>query len=272
MSFIDYFKLKASWGQLGNDLVSPFQYLSSYALSTGYVLGGDRMYAAGLAQSGATNPNITWEVANVYNVGFESLFLNNKFSLNADFFYQRRNNILVKRNASVPQFTGIQLPDENFGIVDNKGFELVLGYNDRAGDFSYSLNANLAFARNKIVEFDEPAAAVAWQRLTGQPQGTALLYKAAGIFRDQDEISKMPHVPGAIPGDIIIEDFDKDGEITSNDRVPFPKTVNPEITYGFNFNLRYKNWGLNGLIQGAGNSMRRIYLPLQGFAGNYFQY
>ncbi|MES1217496.1 MAG: TonB-dependent receptor, partial [Bacteroidota bacterium] len=272
ISFINYFKLKASWGKLGNDLVAPFQYLSSYSLSTGYVLGGGRTYSTGLSQLGAANPNITWETANVYNFGFESFMLNNKITFNADFFYQRRNNILVKRNASVPDYTGIQLPDENFGIVENKGVELVLGYNNKAGDFSYSLNGNFAFARNKVIDFDEPAQQSPWQSVTGHPQGTQLLYKAIGIFKDQDQVDKTPHVDGARPGDIIIQDYDKDGQITNADRTLFPKTVNPEITFGFNFNLTYKNWALSGLVQGAGSAMRRVYAELQGFSGNYFAY
>ncbi len=270
--FINYFKLKASWGQLGNDLVNPFQYLSAYSLSQGYVLGSGRNYSAGLSQLGATNPNITWEVANVYNAGFESMFLNSKVTFNADFFYQRRNNILVKRNASVPDFTGIQLPDENFGIVDNRGFELVLGYNNRSHDFSYSFNGNFAFARNKVVEFDEPAQSVPWQRLTDKPQGSTLVYHAIGIFSNQGQIDKTPHVPGAIPGDIIIQDYNNDGEINADDRILNTKTINPEITYGFSFNVAYKNLALSGLVQGAGNSSRRVLVELQGISGNYFAY
>ncbi|MBC7745889.1 MAG: SusC/RagA family TonB-linked outer membrane protein, partial [Flavobacterium sp.] len=206
--FINFFKLRASWGQLGNDLVAPFQYLSSYSLSNGYVLGSGRNYSTGLSQIGATNPNITWEVANVYNAGFESTFLDNKISLNTDFFFQRRNNILVKKNASVPDFTGIQLPDENFGIVDNKGFEVELGYRDGGKDFTYSFNGNVSFARNKVIEFDEPERQVAWQVQTGQPQGAELLYKAIGIFRDEQQVTSVPHVEGARPGDIIIQDYD----------------------------------------------------------------
>lgn len=270
--FIDYFKLKASWGQLGNDLVAPFQYLSAYSLSTGYVLGSGRNYATGLSQLGATNPNITWEVANVYNAGFESNWFGNKITFNADFFYQRRNNILVKRNASVPDFTGILLPDENFGVVTNKGFELVLGYNDRAGDFSYNVNGNIAFARNKVVEFDEPAQSVPWQVRTGKPQGSTLVYHAIGIFNDAAEIDKTPHVGGAIPGDIIIQDVNGDGEINSDDRILNTRSDIPEITYGISFSLVYKNFSLNGLVQGAGNAEREVMVGLQGLSGNYFAY
>jgi TonB-dependent starch-binding outer membrane protein SusC len=269
---VNFFKLKASWGILGNDAVKPFQYLSLYSLSTGAVLSGNRTYYAGLSQAGATNPDITWETANVYNAGFESNWFNNSLIFNADFFYQRRNNILVQRNASVPTYTGIILPDENYGIVDNKGFEVVLGYRGSSKDFSYSITGNLAFARNKVIEFDEPARNVPWQRLTGHPQGTQLLYKAIGIFKDDAQVSNMPHVDGARPGDVIIEDINKDGEINSDDRILYPKTVNPEITYGINFSLSYKNFTLSGLIQGAGDAMRRMYYELQGFAGNYFEY
>jgi len=269
---IDFLKLKASWGQMGNDLVDPFQYLTVYSPGTGYVLGTGRTYATGLSQQVATNPNITWEVANVYNAGFESSLLNSRVTLNADFFYQKRNRILVHRNASVPQFTGLLLPDENFGIVENRGFEVELGYNNRFNDLTFSINGNLAFARNKVIEFDEPAKSVPWQRLTGKPQGSTLVYHAIGIFKDQAEIDKTTHVDGAIPGDIIIQDYNNDGVINTDDQILNTKTVNPEITYGVSFSLGYKNWALSGLVQGAGSSSRPVLVPLQGLAGNYFAY
>jgi len=181
-SFIDYFKLRASWGQMGNDAVDAFQYLTSYGFSQGMTFGDTRSYSSSLLQSGSPNPDITWEVATVYNGGFESYWFNNKLQLDFDYFYQRREDILVTRNASVPAFTGISLPDENFGIVESKGFELVLGYNDMAGDFAYSINGNIAFARNKIIEYDEPERNVPWQVRTGHPIGATLLYKAYRSF------------------------------------------------------------------------------------------
>ena len=268
VKFINFLKLKASWGQLGNDLVEPFQYLSSYSISNGSVLGS-RAYSIGLAQVGATNPDITWEVANIYNGGFESMFLKNKITFNADFFYERRTNILVKRNASVPQFTGITLPDENFGIVDSRGFETVLGYNGGGKDFSYSINGNFAFARNKVIEFDEPAQADPWQVLTGHPQGAQLLYKSIGIFKDWAQVNSTTHVDGAQPGDIILEDYNKDGKITADDRTLLLKTAIPEITYGISFSLSYKSWSINGLVQGAGNMVKEIYTDYIGLSGNY---
>ena len=273
VGFINFLKLKASWGKMGNDLVAPFQYLSGYGFGTGGIFGANRAYTPSLYQTGVPNPFITWEVANVYNVGFESMFLDNKVTLNADFFYQRREDILVKRNASVPAFTGIALPDENFGIVDSKGFEIILGYNDQKADFSYGINGNFSFARNSVIEFDEPVRNVPWQVQTGHPQGAALLYQSAGIFRDVEHVNSLPHVPGARPGDIIIVDYDEDGQITNDDRILFDKTVNPEITYGVSFNFTYKNFELTGLVQGVGTAMRRMYNDgRQGSGGNYFQY
>lgn len=273
LGFIDYFKLRASWGQMGNDLVSAFQYLTMYGFSTGLPLGADKGYEAGLTPAGAPNPFITWEVANVFNFGWESMFLDSKISFETDLFYERRNNILVERNVSVPEFIGIDLPDENFGIVDNYGVEFNTGFRDRRGDFGYALKGNFAFVRNIIVEADEPERPVPWQVRTGKPQGAHLLYKSIGIFRDQEHLDSYPHVQGAKPGDIIIEDFDGDGEITGADRQIFPLTTTPEITFGMSFDFSYKNWNLSGLVQGHGRALRRINNNIQqGMAGNYFMH
>jgi TonB-linked SusC/RagA family outer membrane protein len=273
VKFIDYLKLKASFGKMGNDQVSAFQYLTSYGFGMGQILGSSPAYVTGLLQTGNPNPFITWEDANIFNVGFESNLLDNKLTFNTDFFYERRSNILVKRNASVPSYTGIALPDENFGIVDNKGFEIELGYNDRKGDFSYGINGNIAFAHNKIIEYDEPARSVPWQVLTGHPTGSFLLYKSAGIFRDAEQVNSMPHVSGARPGDIIIQDVSGDGNITSDDQIIIDKTADPELTYGLSFSLGYKNWNLKGLIQGTGTTMLSMASDvLTGTVGNYFAY
>ncbi|MGN6495427.1 MAG: SusC/RagA family TonB-linked outer membrane protein [Agriterribacter sp.] len=273
VKFMDYLKLKASWAKMGNDLVEPFQYLASYAYGLGGVFGAGRDYLPGLYQSVAPNPMITWEVANVYNAGFESQLFNHRLTFNADFFYQRRSQILIARNASVPSFTGLVLPDQNFGVVDNKGFEVELGYNGKVNkDFSYSINGNVAYTRNKIVNFDETPAAMPYQTLTGHPIGSILLYQSAGIFRDLDQIEKTPHVSGAIPGDVIIKDQNGDNVIDEKDRIVYDKTANPVVTYGISLNVRYKGFALSALVNGAGNASVLMLGSQQGSAGDYYQF
>jgi TonB-dependent starch-binding outer membrane protein SusC len=105
LGFIDYFKLRASAGRMGNDQVDPFQYLTSYGVEQGYSFGTDKSYSLGLDQVGAPNPNITWEVANIYNFGWESYFADMRLNFETDFFFERRTDILVERDVSVPRFT-----------------------------------------------------------------------------------------------------------------------------------------------------------------------
>ncbi len=276
---INYLKLKASWGRLGNDAVLPFQYLAMFTSSTsGAVFGSGRSYESSLYQVGEPNPAITWEVADVFNVGFESYMFNNKIKFDIDAFYQKRTDILVARNASVPSFTGLSLPDENFGIVSSKGFEASLGYNNTVGKFSYGITGNFSFARNKILEYDEPAVSYEWQKLTGHPTSAFLQYKATGIYADAAQVAATPHVPGARPGDVILEDFNQDGKITEADKIIYDKGEGaPEVTFGVNLSVKYKNWQLQALVQGVGNSWKRIAetegdFIYMGIFGNYFQY
>ncbi|MBW6501908.1 MAG: TonB-dependent receptor [Bacteroidales bacterium] len=278
IAFMNYLKLKASWGQMGNDAVDAFQYLTLYRFDRGFIFGSSKDYASGLAQSSVPNPNITWEVANIFNTGFESQLFSGRVRWDVDAFYQRRTNILWKRDASVPGFTGITLPDENFGIVDSRGIETSLGYNDRIGNFSYAVNGNFAFARNKIVEYDEPARAVDWQRFTGHPIGAILQYNAIGIFDDADDMPGYPRVSDPYAansgggGGIIIEDYNKDGKINADDRIMYDYTTTPEITYGVTIALSWKNFSLTTLFQGVGNTWYRANFPIMGTWGNYWQY
>lgn len=277
VNVINHLKLKTSWGKLGNDAVDPFQYLAMFATGDGQTFGSSRNYESSLYQVGEPNPHITWEVANVYNAGFESHLFDSKIKFDVDAFYQKRTDILVTRNASIPDFTGLSLPDENYGIVTNRGFDASLGYFNTKGDFTYSLSGVFSFARNKIVEYDEPEASYEWQRLTGHPTTAFLQYKAIGIFKDEEHVASLPHVPGARPGDVILHDYNDDGEITEADKIVYDLNGTPEITYGVNLSLKYKNIQLRALVQGVGNNWKRIAetegdFIYMGIFGNYFQY
>jgi TonB-dependent starch-binding outer membrane protein SusC len=274
LSFINYFKLRASYGKMGMDPGNPFQYMNKYVLSSGMTFGTGKVVETIVEQSGVANPNITWEKQTTYNFGFDSQFLNDMFSLNTEFFYNKRSDILAPRDASVPGFTGLALPDENLAEVDNRGFEIEAGYHKEINnEFRFDLTGNIAYNHNEVVFMDEPERSVPWQQRTGHPYGSELLYNAIGIFADQEEVDSYPHWDGAKPGDVIFEDVNDDGEIDSDDRILLDKTDAPEIFYGVSFDATWRNWSLSLLAQGQGTYYRmNIQDGRRGEAGNYMQW
>lgn len=276
LSFINYFKLRASYGVMGMDPGASFQYINKYTLADvkGMVFGTKSDIETTLGPPTIANPYITWETQTTQNYGFESQFFNGLFSLDFDYFYNKREDILAARNASVPVFTGLKLPNENIARVDNKGFELEAGFHKTFNkDWRLDISGNFNFNRNKVVFKDEPEVVVPWQETTGHPYGTKLMYKAIGIFRDKEHVDSYPHWSGAMPGDIIFEDVSGDGKITSDDRILIDKTDAPEITYGLNFDLRWKSFTLSVLFQGQGTFYKQnISDDRRGEAGNYFKW
>ena len=271
LPFINYFKLRASYGKVGMDPGNPFQYLNKFAIGKGMAFGSGKAVESTVYQQGVANPAITWEKETSYNVGFESQFLDNTFSLDFDLFYKKRSDILAYRNASVPNFTGLALPQENIAEVDNRGFEIIAGYNEELGqDFRFSINGNLSFSKNEVVYMDEPEQAVPWQQREGEPYGVTLLYKADGIFNDQEELNNYPHWEGAKPGDIKFVDVSGDGQIDADDKVLFGPTDAPRTFYGVTFDLVYKNWNLSILAQGQGEFYQQhMQDARRGEAGNW---
>jgi TonB-linked SusC/RagA family outer membrane protein len=274
LGFINYFKLKATYGKMGMDTGNPFQYMNKYVLYNGLTMGSGKMVETVVRQEGVANPNITWEKQTTYNLGFESQLLDNMFSLNFDYFYSKRSDILAKRNASVPIFTGLSLPDENIAEVDNRGLEVEAGYHKQFNnDFRLDLSGNIAYNHNEVVFMDEPERAVPWQQRTGHPYGATLLYNAIGIFADEEQVNSYPHWQGAKPGDVIFEDVSGDKKITADDRILLDKTDAPEIFYGISLDFSWKNWTLTILAQGQGTYYRmNTQDDRRGEAGNYFQW
>ncbi|MDR2118443.1 MAG: TonB-dependent receptor [Tannerellaceae bacterium] len=279
LSFISNFKLRGSWGQTGNDRIDEWQYLSSYAFhSSGYtyIFGTDQENKL-LSERRIPNKDITWEVANQSNIGFETYLLENRLSFEADVFYNKRSNILWQRNASVPTSTGLTLPRENIGKVTNKGFEFNLGYRNKIEQFKYTLSFNGGYAANKITYWDEAPGRPEWQRSTGKPipsnpssVDSDLYYEAIGIFKDQAAVEAYPHWPGARPGDIIFNDVDGNGVIDANDRIRNDRTGIPKFTGGLNFNVTYLQFDLSILFQGASGAVRYIRTE-SGEVGNFLK-
>lgn len=270
LAFINDFKLRGSWGQTGNDRIDEYQYLATYGYLDGktYVFGSSD--AKLLNETKIPNPAVTWEVANEANIGFDALLLNNKLSVSADYFNNLRTQILIKRNASVPNSTGLVLPPENIGKVRNAGVEASIGYHGNAGDLQYDLSVNGSYSKNKIIFWDETPGVPEYQKSTGRPMGSALYYQAIGIFKDQAAVDAYPHWAGARPGDIIFKDVNDDKVINGLDRVMNEKNNFPRFIGGFNATLRYKQFDLTMLIQGAAGAQQYIN-PESGEIGNYYK-
>lgn len=277
---VNFLKIKYSWGKMGNDNIAPYQYLSQYKYHesteeqpyTGAYFGSGtdgKIYKA-LVMSRVANPIVTWESAKTMNVGFSANFLNNKFSLDFDWFRSVRDDILTYRNASVPYFSGMKLPAENIGKVTNTGIELVATYRDHAGDFNWSVTGNFTYARNKVNYIDEAPTTPAWQRQEGSPIDGMTIYKAIGIYQNQEQINNSPHMEGAKPGDLIYQDMNGDDNITWDDAIRYDYSPTPRIIYGFTLAGEWKGIDINAFFQGQGQA-KMVVMPTMNMATDFYE-
>lgn len=267
LPFINSFKLRGSWGQTGNDRIETYQYLSSFGFaSQSYVYQNEEKI---LNELRIPNPNVTWEVANQLDIGFDGAILDGNLQFQFDYFHNLRTNILWRRNASVPQTSGLTLPRENIGEVVNRGFDFQISYRNVIGGLNYSVSLNSGYQKNKIKFWDETPGIPEYQESTGRPMNANLYYKAIGIFKDQEALNAYPHWQGARPGDIIFEDINKDGEINGLDRYMEEKTDLPVFSGGLNGDLNWKNFYASIFFQWATGAVRNNYYEMQGEAGNF---
>ena len=262
-------KLRASYGEQGNDQVAAFQYLATYAYttSTSYRAIYDNKEVNYILPDGVPNPNITWEVARTWNLGLDGNIKHGLLGWELEFFHTRRSNILCTRNASVPYYTGLtgNLPDENIGIVSNKGVELQLNHENKAfgGDLRYRVAGNIMYAKNTIEYMDETPYDEKHQYMnrTGHPMGATLIYQVKGINRTSEDLENNPQMAGAGFGDFYFEDLDDNGIIDSQDRLRCDLTAVPQIVFGLNSEAQWKNFDLSILLQGQARA-RYYYAPL----------
>src|SRR5690606_3968327 len=150
-------KLRASYGQIGNDAIAAFQNLRLYTLnSRGYTYGTTQNATQGLVAGVSPNPNITWEVLRTENIGFDAEFWNGMLGMSLDIFKQKRSNILATRDLAVPSYTGLILPAASIGIVENRAVDLLLSRANRNNaDLTYKLERNVAYPKGKVLDLSE---------------------------------------------------------------------------------------------------------------------
>jgi TonB-linked SusC/RagA family outer membrane protein len=269
VSQIDNLKIRASYGQSGNDAVGNFQYLSGYSLRGSAIL--DNAAQPGLFVTGLANPLLTWERMTIYNAGLDFSFFKQKIYGSGDLFYRERSGIPATRINSLPGTFGSSLPPENLNSLDDRGFELSLGTTGKVGDFDYDISGNISWSRAKWIHYEEPDYVDPDQKRISQQTGywtdRAMGYVSDGLFTSQDEINALEYVYSGLggnaslrPGDVKYLDLNGDNILDWKDQKEIGKGTFPHWMYGFNTTFKYKNFDLITLFQGAFGYNTRISL------------
>ena len=259
---IDNLKLRVSWGELGDDETGKFQFLTGFTYpANSYIFGGD-IVTNGMVSSGIANPNITWEVSRTMNVGVDVDLWNGLLGATIDVFNRNRFGLLDKRSLQLPSTFGALLPDENLNSDNTRGFEVVLNHRNHIGPVNYSISVNTTFSKSKwkhVEEKDFPSQYDKWVNgSTGRYKNRYFGLKAIGQFQSWDDIKASPVQDNQAnstlrPGDIKYDDFNQDGVIDAADRQPLGRGDTPEINYGANISLYWKNLSFMMNWQGASN-------------------
>ncbi|SKD00882.1 TonB-linked outer membrane protein, SusC/RagA family [Chitinophaga ginsengisegetis] len=254
--FIDHLKLRASWGQLGNQEIGLYSFTST--LSPYYTTFGQTPAAApGYAPASPPNPAVKWETTTQTDIGLELSVLDSRLAFEVDYYTKKTNDMLL----TLPTPLSSGYPNTSFtnaGSVKNTGVEFSATYRKSTGDFNYSVSANFSAYKNEVISLgplNQPVVNnlffdFATSSNVGYPMYQFYGYEAEGLFQSQDEITKHATQTGAKPGDVKFRDINNDGVIDAKDRTfignPFPK-----FTYGLNANFSYRNFDCFIQLQGA---------------------
>lgn len=259
--WINELKVRGSWGQLGNQNIGNYPYQDNLALTTSsenldYNFGGT--LSQGVSKRALNNPNIKWETTTVTDIGVDFAMLNGTLFGSVDWYDKTTKDIL--RTLQVPDHIGLTGPTINNGSIRNRGWEFIVGYKNKVGDFGYSVNANLETYRNKLIKFGAREISGVNLRQDGLPYNEYYLLVQDGVYQNQEEVDNGPATPYTSitpkPGDLKFKDISgadgvPDGKVDlTYDRKPI-KGVFPKFNYGMNISLTYKAFDLTIFLQGV---------------------
>lgn len=270
-------KLRIGWGKTGNEELKssdlyPAVPTYAYAGSSSQVIFGNTLYTP-ISESRLVNDKLKWATVTNYELGLDAGFLNNKLTMELSVYKKKTNDMLLY--LPLQGVIGMDAPAQNVGSVQNSGFELTLGHNNRIGkDWNYSLSLNMAYNKNKITDMagtDGPidngsggTDDTQWN-IEGYGISSYYGYVADGLFRTQEELDRGPKRTGNEKlGDIRYKDLDGDNKITAADRKIIGNKM-PNWTGGFNFSVGYKSFELSGLLQGMFDA-KRYYIGESSYA------
>ncbi|WP_375417258.1 SusC/RagA family TonB-linked outer membrane protein [uncultured Hymenobacter sp.] len=259
--FISNLKARFSYGVNGNDGIGEYQFQGVINQNANYVLDGNALIG-GSIQTYIPSDNIKWESRYTTNYGMDLGLFDNRISLSADYYVSRTEDALV--NPLLPIYLGSFGPPPfvNIGDIENKGFELQLGYQDNRSAFTYGISGNLTTIKNEVLRLSAegqniPSGVTRTQ--AGHPVGSFFLIPFDGVFQTQEEVTQHVNADGkviqpyAAPGDARYRDSNGDGVINDSDRIFYDTSV-PKIQYGVSANAGYKGVDVSLLFQGVGGN------------------
>lgn len=282
--FIDDLKVRAGWGQTGNQFSGTnFAYISTLQPTIFYVVGGGaQTVIRGPAPINFVNPDLRWETNTQFDIGADVSFWDGKMNLTFDYYNKISNDILLGK--PLPYTSGFFLPtDANIGQMVNRGIELALNYNSNVGEVKYSVGGNITTVYNEVLDLGDITEIISGvggagthRTRVGEPIGSFYGYKTDGIYQNQAEVdAALPDAnsSGPVPGDIRFKDVGgpngvPDGIIDANDRTYLGSPI-PKFYYGINGSASYKNFEFTLLLQGVSgqkvyNQNRQAMEDLQG--------
>lgn len=268
---ISQLKLRAGYGQTGNQHIGSYTFADKLSVNGVYNFGSQRGFESNLVNLIypylLSNPSIRWEAVEQYNVGIDIGFLQNRIVANIDFYKKNTIDMLTKK--PVPQTSGTSLeqadwPPVNIGKVLNRGFEFTINTKNFIGEFKWETNLNMSFNHNEVVSIGGPEILNGVSLIReGEPINSFYGYKLGGVYQTLDEVftgpvmenraaDKASHNPykNTSPGDMWFVDVDKNGSINDLDRTVIGNP-SPDCFFGFNNTFSYKNFDLSIFFQGA---------------------
>lgn len=252
INFINYLKIKASYGVTGNNVIP--DYGSIGLLSYSYYPVGNST-SMGLVPTTMSNDDLGWETSKQVNAGIELGFFKSRIQLSAEVYQSINDNLLL--NVPVPSILGVTTALHNIGKVRNRGMELNLITRNITGDFNWTTDFNISFNRNIVLALGpegDPIRSTSNQEshitMVGEPIGNFYGYAFEGVYNTMEEINARPHLSTDRPGDPIVKDVNDDGEITVDDRTILGN-YQPDFMYGIQNTFSYKGFDLGVSLQGV---------------------
>ncbi|NER15330.1 SusC/RagA family TonB-linked outer membrane protein [Leptobacterium flavescens] len=272
VDWLNFLKLRASYGIIGNDRIPDFRFVSLLNGEGVYVIDDELVF--GTAIGALANPEIKWERQKTFDIGFDAKIANNKVDITVDYFKKRTEDLLVV--SQVSGILGVAAPGSsppviNAGIVENKGVEFQIAYRDELSDnFNFNISYNFTTLENEVLFVNsdngfipggsfgvgqEPPARME----VGQPIGYFFGLRTNGIFQNQAEVDAHASQLNAAPGDLRFVDINGDGQINSDDRTYIGDPI-PDVTMGLNIGFNYKNFDFSSYaFASIGNDIVRNY-------------